>query len=256
MKKYGVFLLAMVAAAGVLWADMEVNETRQAAPDAEIRIENIAGSVVVIGWDRDEIQITGTLGKNIEGIDIDGSRRSWDIEVDYPDNKNSGGADLEIRVPRGSFLQVETISADIEVSEVEAEAELESVSGRVEFEGGAESLEISTVSGDIEAYSDRSIRDGDFESVSGRITLESDLASGGRFTLETVSGNIELRLPRSVSADFEVSSFSGSITTDFGVKPERTSKYLPSEELNFSLGGGDARISVKTVSGSVRLVEM
>jgi DUF4097 and DUF4098 domain-containing protein YvlB len=256
MRKSVVLLFAVIAATGLVWSDMEVNETRPADRNAEINIENIAGSIVVTGWDREEIEVTGTLGKNIEGVDIDGDRDSWVIEVDYPNNKNSGGADLVIRVPRGCTLEVETVSADIDVSEVEGDAELESVSGRINYVGGADVLELNTVSGAIEAITDRPVQDGDFESVSGRITLESDLASGGRFDLETVSGNIELRLPASVSADFDIESFSGSISNDFGVKPERPSRYLPSEELSFSLGGGDARVTAKTISGTIRLVEM
>jgi DUF4097 and DUF4098 domain-containing protein YvlB len=234
MRKSIVLLFTVIAAAGLLWADTEVNESRPADANAEISIENIAGSIVVTGWDRD----------------------SWDIEVDYPNNKDSGGADLLIRVPRGCTLEVETVSADIDVSEVGGDAELESVSGRINYVGGADVLELNTVSGAIEAITDRPVQDGDFESVSGRITLESDLASGGRFNLETVSGNIELRLPASVSADFDIESFSGSIRNDFGMEPSRPSRYLPSEELKFSLGGGDARVTAKTISGTIRLVEM
>ncbi|MBI4161802.1 MAG: DUF4097 family beta strand repeat protein [Acidobacteria bacterium] len=250
-KILGIGLLALAGAAA---AQQPIEETRKANPDAVLRIENVAGSVTVQGWDRSEIHITGTLGKGTKELDISGDPGRWNIEVEIDeDARNSEGTDLVLRVPRGARLEVETVSADVTVSEYEGPAEIDSVSGRIEIQGRPRALELATVSGDIRAASDRAVREGDLESVSGEIVLEADLEADGRFQFETVSGDIELRVPARVSAEFEISTFSGGITNDFGVEPEKSSPHLPSQELQFTLGGGGARVEATTVSGNVRI---
>jgi len=70
-----------------------------------------------------------------------------------------------------------------------------------------------------------------------------------------VSGSVELRVPASVGADFEIESFSGRIRNQFGQQARRSSKYGPGYELLFARGDGSARVFIKTLSGSVRLLE-
>lgn len=246
--------IGFLALAGTAAAQQPIEETRKANPDAVLRIENISGSVKVEGWDRSEIHVTGTLGKGTKELDISGDPGKWNLEVVMDeDARNSEGTDLVLQVPRGARLEVETVSADVTVSECEGPAEIESVSGRIEIRGRPRTLDLDTVSGDIRAVSDRPLREGDLESVSGEIVLEADLEGDGRFEFETVSGDIALRLPARVSAEFEVSSFSGGITNDFGVEPEKPNQYLPSQELQFTLGAGGARVKASTISGKVRI---
>ena len=72
---------------------------------------------------------------------------------------------------------------------------------------------------------------------------------------QTVSGDVELRLPSTVGADFEVHTFSGDIRNEFGHEARRTSEYGPGRELEFSNGDGSARVYVKTLSGEIRLLK-
>ena len=37
-----------------------------AEPDGEVSVELIAGTIRVIGWDRSEVQVTGTVGDDVE----------------------------------------------------------------------------------------------------------------------------------------------------------------------------------------------
>ena len=99
------------------------------------------------------------------------------------------------------------------------------------------------------------LQEGDFESVSGDIRIEAEIAAKGRVEAQTVSGDVELRLPATVGADFEVHSFSGDIRNEFGHEARRTSEYGPGRELQFSNGDASARVYVKTLSGSVRLLK-
>ena len=57
----------------------------------------------------------------------------------------------------------------------------------------------------------------------------------------------------SVSARFEVSTFSGRIDNDFGPDGERTSRFAPGRALEHTTRDGSARISIETFSGNVFL---
>ena len=58
-------------------ADEQVNKTIDASPDGYVEIYNTSGSIEVTGWDRDEIEIKGTLGDSVEELVVerDGNRR-------------------------------------------------------------------------------------------------------------------------------------------------------------------------------------
>ena len=60
-------------------------------------------------------------------------------------------------------------------------------------------------------------------------------------------------MPRGFSADYEIETFSGTIDTDFGPRPDRGS--LLGTELEFSVGSGDADVSLSSFSGRIRLRE-
>ena len=62
-------------------AGLSVDETRAVNKDATIRIENLAGTITVTGWDRSEVQITGTLDDQAEKLEITGGGDRLDIEV-------------------------------------------------------------------------------------------------------------------------------------------------------------------------------
>ena len=90
------------------------------------------------------------------------------------------------------------------------------------------------------------------DTVSGGIDVSAaGLAPGGRINVESVSASVDLRLPRAVSAQLSVNSFSGSINSDAGTV-ERP-RYGPGSRLYARLGSGDGDIRVQSHSGSVRV---
>lgn len=105
--------------------------------------------MVVSGWDRAEVRVTGTLGRRIEKLEITGSDQRLDLRVVYPRNcHDCGDADLELKVPAGCRFEAETVSADLELGGVRGEVWLKSVSGRVRVAAGG-SLRAKTVSGPL-----------------------------------------------------------------------------------------------------------
>lgn len=292
LLKTGLLALALALVAGGVFASRPVDEARFVSPDVTIEVENLSGEVKVIGWDRDEVSITGTIGDDTEGLSVDWSDDDVSIEVDIPDRHSRRSHDfesrLEIRVPMGARVQVEGVSSSIEVDGVTGRLELESVSGSIEVSGARGAVEAETVSGSIriegsetpvsaesvsgsvrirgasgrvEATSVSGMVDveasiierGELETVSGSVKFDGGLADGARLDIECHSGNVSLSLPEDVSATFDVTTFSGSIDNDFGPEAKKTDKYLPSKSLEFTAGSGSARVSVESFSGNVSL---
>ena len=256
MKNRVLFVILILVFLSPALADRAVEETRPASADVEVSVELIAGSVRIIGWDRNEVQITGTIGDDVEELDVSGSSDRISIEVALPGgrrNLRDVDADLEIHVPAGSTVETETVSADISVEGVSGEVEMESVSGDITIEGAMREAEAATVSGDIHLTSDDPLREGEFASVSGDIEFRAALDANGEFSFASVSGDIELRLPSNTSAEFSIETFSGRIDNEFGPQAEKDSEYLPSKSLEFSIGSGSASVEAESFSGRVSL---
>lgn len=293
MKNNLLLLMAIALASSAAWAGESVDVTKSASATPTVEVDNLAGSVKIHGWDREEIKVTGVLGDDTDGLDFSGSNDNFDIEVEIPDSYGRRhrdlDSDLEIWLPAGSSLAVETVSASIRVSGVNGRLELESVSGEVSVEGAPSSADVETVSGGIELSGSETlaiaesvsgkielsgvagrveaatvsgsirveasdIEQGDFEAVSGSVRFTGALSPGARLSAESHSGSVVLNLPADTSARFQVETFSGSINNGFGGgEAERTSRYAPGKRLDFTIGSGDAQVRVESFSGSVTL---
>lgn len=289
MKKLiAVFLTTLLALPAVA---EEVNRTLDAASDGTVHISNIAGEVKVNGWSRNEVEVTGELGRNVEELIFERDGNRVTIKVKVPRNGGRGiESDLHIQVPEASSLDVGTVSADINVSDVRGEQRLNTVSGDINTENFGSDLAIEAVSGDIEVAGQQSDTETDVNTVSGDITLfriagsveaetvsgdliidegsfdrvtanavngdilfQAGLRDGGRFQAETVNGSVDVSLTEDVAGRFEIDTFNGKIDNCFGPKAERTSKYTPGWELSFEEGDGNARVEISTLNGSVKV---
>ena len=152
-------------------AQTPIDETRSVNSDATIHISNISGSVNVTGWDRKEVHVTGTLGKKVERLEIDGDEKRLGIEVIYPDRvRNIGDTHLEVRLPKGCRVEVSVVSADVSVDKVEHKLYVESVSGDIEIDGKLAEVDVESVSGEIEVRAETPRLS--IESVSSDVQLE------------------------------------------------------------------------------------
>ena len=287
----GIFFLPLVylfLIASPACSQTEVNRKVEASANGEVSIENIAGSVVVTGWDHEMVEVRGTLGRGVQELLTEGGRGKVEIEVELVRNSRYGDAQLAVRVPRGSTLVVQTVSADITVAGVEGELDLSAVSGNVEVEGAREALSAETVSGkikvksaagrvEVESVSGQVVVGGasgrvaassvsghvkvqgdamsqvSVESVSGQVELSGSLAARGEIEMSSHSGNITLRLPMSTSARFSVETYSGNIDNELGPPAQRVGRFGPQKELEFTMGGGSGRVEIETFSGNVDL---
>ena len=176
--------------------DGRFEKTIPAAPKGIVIVKNVAGEVRIVGTSRNEIQIEATYEEGVERIDVVSASGRTRIEVVLPKGekrRHRGGGDafLEIRVPQGSELEVQTVSAEIEVRDVLGRQRLRSVSGNVEADVEQAEMQVETVSGDLMLRGHGKPTSLRARSVSGNLTLDR---GAGQVEATTTSGDLILEL--------------------------------------------------------------
>ena len=271
-------------------AQQKVEERRPAAAAALVEIENPAGTLRVIGWNQNEVTVTGTLGPGAEGLSVTGEKGRIRVEVETRGNPHGVASTLEVHVPEGSRVEVESFAGSIAVSDVKGAVRAENVNGDITVSGAAREVDVQTVNGSLEVsgparrvhaesvngsvtvrgasgeveastvnggllVSGGTFSHGHLETVNGKVRFEGDLAKGAVLDADSVSGGIEMLLPAAVAADFTLSTFSGTIENELGPALDRESgRDNPSEkELSFTTGAGGATVTIHTLSGAIAI---
>ena len=271
----------------------EVERKANADPRGEVVIGNVAGEVQVTGWDRNEVQVRADLSSGVERLDFETSGARTTIKVVLPKGRGNyeGSSDLQISVPRGSSLSINTVSADQIIKDVRGSQRLQAVSGMIQTELYNEDLEVKSVSGDVSirgtngkgvlrlttVSGDARMQDigsemdlntvtGDMEvrvkelsrarikTTNGNLQMRTaGLTRDARIDAEGINGDLRFRFPRTLDAEFDIETFNGDIENCFGPEPRRSREYGPGNELRFKEGNGDARIRIKALNGTVEI---
>jgi DUF4097 and DUF4098 domain-containing protein YvlB len=293
--RYAVIATSALLATPAAQAVQNIDRSLPTGATPSVEISNVQGRVTVAAWDQQVVKVTGTIENDQTEFEFSGDQRHVVIKVRPESNKVHRGKDdaiLDIKVPAGASLDINTVSADIDVQGVRGAQRLEAVSGDVTTAAYGEQLDVRTISGDavvngtggnarveVESVSgDVTVRgvDGELEaqSVSGNVELDLGtatrlqletvsgnlkasltLADDARFDAESVSGDVDVRFAKPVNGEFEFETFSGNIENCFGPKAERKSKYAPGTELRFTQGSGGARVSIDTLSGTISVCD-
>ena len=291
LLKLPVAIALACAALAPAWAATPIDQVRPLDPRGRVEIDNLKGRVEVRAWDRQEVRVTGSLGDGVEKLVIDGDRDELRIEVKYPNrSRNTEPTMLVVQVPLRAELEIETVSADIDVHGVAPRelslqsvsgdivangaprrASVESVSGDVNLTFNSSEVEASTVSGDLvvagrltgEASVETVSGDLRFDSrgerlrkfsagsVSGNIAARLALAEAGEIRMESVSGDLGLDLPKDLSAEVTGESFSGDLSAP-RAKIQRED-FGPGSSFHQRYGDGKGEIRLETFSGDARL---
>ena len=247
--------VALVGAALLIFSTVvnaTVKETEEMTFDvssgARISLENINGDIVITGGSGDKVHLVAhkKAGKQ-EYMDelkviVDADEDYIRIETRHPrsdggwfkwGNDSSGSVSYELEVPADVNLDtISTVNGDVNIKAVSGLVKAETVNGSLHAVGLAGDVNLETVNGSIKA---------DFD----------QLGEGQRVSAEAVNGKIVLLLPADASARVNAETINGSINADdFGLEPE---KGFVGRDLEGEIGSGDARISLDTVNGSIRI---
>jgi len=162
--------------------------------------------------------------------------------------------------------QIRSVSGDLVAERSRGPLSAETTSGDVRVRRAADSLEASTESGDIEVdAAPKGVHAGttsggiDVRRASGRIRLESasgDIGLGLSAPLEradvsTSSGDVEVKLPRTLGCALDLGSSNGDIHAEVPLSVENVTRH----KLTGIVRRGTAPLVVRTASGDINVSE-
>lgn len=239
----------------------------------QIVVDNINGSLNVIGYDGNEIQLTVhrvSYGDSPDKVKeakekvhldireepgkvilyVDAPWRCHDGRGTYRDNDHYGydaDFDFEIKVPNRADFALSTVNkGDVVVQNMTGAFEVSNVNGEIDMSGIVGAGLASTVNGKVE--------------VQFRKNPDS------RCSFRTVNGTIEVKVPDELSADLKFKTFNGEMYSDFEVsnlpqqvptreKEGKRTVYRGGEYSVVRAGRGGPEMRFETLNGDIRILK-
>jgi len=265
-------------------SEWSVGEPRRLALDGTVhtvRVRVVGGAVNVVGTDDPTARLE--VGA-IEGPPLTVVLEDGTLTVAYDDLPWKGflglldrkgwqrDADVSLAVPAGTRVEVGVVGADAVVTGIQGRTSVRGISGGVTLVGLTGDVRAETVSGGVEAQGvtgdlrfnsvsgDLTVIDGGgssvrADSVSGDMVVDLDPGRTARPTdvrLNSVSGEIAVRLPHPADAVVDASTAGGSVSCAF--EDLRVSGQWGAKQITGTLGAGNGRLRATTVSGSIALL--
>ena len=258
-------------------AEDKMERTYTLDRDGKVYLEFKSGDIVVNTWNRNEIKIIAHQNVAIDinhtggNIRIIISRPQSHYELFIPDKAQlrvetaSGrvktreiGGFIDIRTVSGDIevltakngVRCKTVSGDIHIGKIIGNADLKTTSAKITVAGIKGSVKADTVSGKIEIEAFSHAEEMEIESISGNIKLHGELSPGGIYELNSHSGNVEFGIPSSSNFELRVETFSGNIHCDFELK---ISGKIDRKKIQGIVGKGGASLILSSFSGNIRI---
>lgn len=239
-----------------------------------LKVSLIAGQVNIVGHDEPgaRVEVHSVRGKalkiSIDGdtLEIDHPQLSWDNFIDvFASFRGSASADVSIMVPRDVALKfgvvsatalisglthggrISTVSGDIVVDNMSGDLELNAVNGEIAVRDHHGSVSSKTVSGDVTVTGD--VQKFRADSVAGKVFLDfAGIPEEAR--INTVSGDVTVRLVAGVAARYRINTVSGKLQLDdsevTGIRGSYSGKYgeLDGKWLDFTASTVNGDVAV------------
>jgi len=270
-------------------ADAQQAVSRGWALNAEgaVKVFGDAGSIRIIGWERDSVTVTGTVasissffsGGDRNGVKMgietnSGPSKPSDLVVHVPARARvwvrSASANVDIRTFSGALdistvggtvhiqstpteLRAESMNGTLDVTASPAYLRLKSATGAILWNGSSDDVGIITVSGRVVVNAGR-VHRARVESIDGDIRFGAGFAAKSTLEIDTHSGNVTLAIAKGSSATFEVSARGCDL---FGARQGQDRRFttaLPPKNFNTSIGQpmlGKPSIVVRSYKGYV-----
>jgi DUF4097 and DUF4098 domain-containing protein YvlB len=175
---------------------------------------------------------------------------------------------IELRMPAGAELQIETGDGGVDVEPVEGNVDIHTGDGHIRLEGAKGEIRLRSGDGHIETYRldgqlDASSGDGHIRAegrfdrlniktgdggVEVRALPGSKLSSG--WTIHTGDGSVALSLPDNIQATVNAHTNDGDISLGIPLQVEGNFRR---KTIRGKLNGGGESLSISTGDGSIRL---
>ena len=221
-------VLSLVTPQAALAAQKEtetVDRTVSIGDRGTLKLNNFSGDVRITGTSGGDVEIHAVRRASRERLDnikleitTNGSTVSIEANKRVPDDKekntNVVETDFDIKVPKGTTLNLDSFSGKLEVTGVTGEINAETFSGDIDIDAAA----------------------------AGQVPP---------MTAETFSGNIQARVPASASGKVRFNSFSGSVRSDLPIDMGSRTKR---RDFSGDIGNGSGpTLRFTTFSGDLRI---
>lgn len=257
--------------------------------NGKIEIDIGEGSVEVIGWDKNEVEVTGTIGDRVERLDVKQGRRKVWVRAYVPKEGDAREAKLIIRAPHNNDIDAQVFQGPISITGIEGDIQLETFSGNVTVAGPSKRVEARTVNGDITidaaagavgvdkarlktvtgavvvrkarrevevqsisgavTVTCNSLNKVLIETVSGNVSFDGGLSRLGRLEIDTHDGDIVGMFPADLLAEFDITSFNGQVENAFNPNASNNQDFIQGE------GDPQAEIKATSFSGDIRVTK-
>jgi hypothetical protein len=227
------------------------------------RIEVRSQGTGVEAWA--DIRITVPAGRNLRVWEvvgnIDAANVDASLEIDVAAaavttrstkgslNVDTGSGNVTVGGHTGD-ISVDVGSGDVILNDVDAKTiSIDAGSGALRGNNvSADDFSLDTGSGSID-FGGITARRVSVDTGSGSATM-GFTANVQSLDVDTGSGSVTLAMPANFSAQLDIATGNGGITSDFPISNRRGER----NELRGTVGGGAARVTVETGSGGVRIV--
>jgi hypothetical protein len=258
-KPYPQSLAKVYSSRGQDLAEVSIRKNVPAAHVAELTVAGVHTDIELqaAGGDQITVELNGEFPGGGDPLEIltEGDRITIKIkerkEKDsfFNFNWDSGESHLTLGVPKSiKGVVAKSVSGDVEISGLKLErVKLETVSGDSHVnEAGISVMEIKSVSGDVNA--DGAIGKFEGHSVSGDIHVQFT-NNAPDIDLKTTSGDTLVAFKEKPDLKVQFSSISGGFTMDHAFGDTE----IEGRKFSLNLGAGKGNLSVKTISGDVRI---
>jgi hypothetical protein len=237
--------------------------------DGIFSIQLRSGDVRLRGVDGDTLVVVERRGRDLgDAFAIalaDGSVSLHELHRAQRGRHAGHGGDLEIAIPRGATVVVETTGGDLEIDGLTGDQRYRTASGDLRMRSVAGDILVQGVSGDVSvvAVADAAVTlntvSGDVElraatlgtlsvaSTSGDLKVAGRLAGRGPFSIETVSGDVLLAPAGDLRIDMR--TVSGDLSSDVGGRIESARGGR-----SVAIGTGGPTLAVRSMSGDITVV--
>jgi Putative adhesin len=243
-------------------------------PRGRFTLRQASGEISIRGVEGDTVRVRSTddtaLGEQFEVETGDGFVELRQLEKFGLGIKmfgrGAGSPEIEVEVPHGATVSVDSASAELEVSDLSGTksfrtasgdakisrlagaVRLETVSGDVDLDGQAPlELTLRSVSGDVRVRVPR-LRKLDLSTTSGDIWLDAELHGDGPFEMRSISGDVTI--VGRAGFRVEAETITGDMSSDLPSKRESS----PGRKV-LIVGRPGPTLAFKSVSGDLEIVQ-
>lgn len=200
-----IVVLALLAHVIAVDASAQRSITRKYPAQQNVRLEvrNISGTITVEAWDKNEILVTAKLFSPNAQFTPEQTASCLGIDI-VRDNRGRmiGDINFTVKVPVNSTVDIETKRGNISINNVR---------------GGSVRARVS-LSGDIELTGIRA-SEVIAENGVGHMLFDGELVAGGDYTFKSLSGDININIPRNSSFNLVASASPQSINLNSFASP-------------------------------------